>query len=759
MRNGGLALVLALASLPALAVDTFTIRAVRAEGLQRLDEGTVLTYLPVAPGDELNDLTSRQSIRALYASGLFQDVELRRDGQTLVIRVKERPQIASFEITGNEKVGGDDLKKSLKEVGLVDGEVFRRALLDGVEQELRRQYYANGYYDVDIKTTVADLSDNRVDIKIKVTENEPSKIKDINIVGNKVFPADTLRDQLKLEQSLWWLPFQKSDKYSKQALGGDLESLSSYYQDRGYLKFAVRSVQVSLSPEKSDVYITVNVDEGDVYKVSGYHFTGELPIEDRLLRALVSTPEGAIFSRRESTESGKRIESVLSDIGYAFAKVTAVPEIDETNRTVAINYIVDPGKLAYVRRVTFTGHGRTRDETLRRELRQLEAAPFSKSAVERSRVRLARLPFIEEAEVDTKPVPGTQDQVDILFKIKERAPGSVQFGVGYSGLSGFLVNASLTQTNFLGTGNRVVLEAERSAISKVASVSWTNPYFTPDGVSQSASVFFRKSDRVARYSASYLLSTVGADLTYGLPLTEYTTLRAGVGIEHTGLTTTANSSDQLLAFVIANGDIYTNYVLRTGVVTDTRNRTFFADKGMLQRLNLDVNGPGSNIESYTTNYQYIQYVTLPLKFFAEVNTNLGYLDTYGKTKVPAPFERFYGGGPRSVRGYREASLGPRDSLGYNFGGQLKGSVQTNLVLPLPFEASNKTIRAALFFDAGNIWDKPADFSVGSLRQSAGLSFQWFTPFLGLLDLSYAFPINNKTGDRVDHFQINFGSGF
>lgn len=742
------------------AVQPFTVGNIEAQGLQRLDEGTVLTYLPLTTGDELNDLTERQAIKALYASGLFQDVQLLRDGDTLIIRVVERPQIASFDIEGNEKVGGDELKKSLTDVGLTAGETYKRALLDQVEQELRRQYFANGYYDVGIDTTVTELPNNRVGIKVKVTEGKATKIKDVNILGAKVFPQAELKEQLEL-QATNWMPFQKSDQYSKQKLGGDLEKLQSYYQDRGYLKFNIASVQVALSESKQDIFITVNVEEGEKYKVKDRRFSGETILNDDFLQRLVTTSAGDTFSRKQATDSASRIEAALSDVGYAFAKVTPLPELDEERREVSINYAIDPGKRAYVRRISFSGHGGTNDETLRREMRQLEASPFSKTAVERSRVRLARLPFIEEAEVDTRPVPGSDDLVDVNFKIKERAPGSVQFGVGYSGAQGFLINASLTHTNFLGTGNRVDITADRSTIFTQLNLSWTDPYFTADGISQTVSTYYRKSESVIRFSSGFNSNVIGLDLTYGIPLSEYMTLRAGGGVSQTTIQTFPGASaDEVLDFVLQSGAKFTDVSLRTGITRDTRNRTFFATRGALTRLNLDVTVPGSGVEFYNLFGQHQQYVPLFGKFFVDANATVGYVDTYGGSTVVPPYENYFAGGPRTVRGYQDGSLGPRDTPFNNyFGGALRTTAQADLVIPTPFDSDNKTSRVSLFYDIGNVFAKPGDFQFSELRSSAGISFAYFTPFLGLLQLSYAFPINDKAADVVDRFQISFGSGF
>jgi outer membrane protein insertion porin family len=746
-----------LCAAPATAIEPFTISEIRAEGLQRLDVGTVLSYLPLTSGDQLNDQTSRQAIRALYASGLFQDVELERDGTVLIVRVLERPAIAKFEIEGNDKIGGDKLLDSLKQLGLDEGEPFKRALLDQVEQELRRQYYANGYYDVGIETEVKEEGRNRVSLKIKVTEGKVTRIKEINIIGNKAFPKDELLSQLKLEKTDW-VPFQSSDRYSKQQLLGDLEALTSYYQDRGYLKFNITSVQVALSPGKEDIYITLNLEEGEVYTVKDRKFSGETVIEPDVLERLVSTPAGSVFSRREATESANRIEAALADIGYAFAEVTPLPEVDEEKREVTLNYFVQPAKRAYVRRINFSGHTSTNDETLRREMRQLEAAPFSKSAVERSRVRLARLPFIEQVEVDTRPVPGSDDLVDVQFTVKERPPGSIQFGVGYSGASGFLVTGNVTHTNVFGTGNRVAVEVDNNSLSRRYSFSWQDPYFTEDGISQSWSVFYRQTEGLSRFSSGFSLNVVGANLTYGIPVSEYSTLRAGFGYEDTALTTFANSSTTILAFAIANGTRYETFELRTGFTRDTRNRVIFADRGMLTQFDLDVATPGSDLQFYRAAYRHQQYLPLIFKTFLEVNGRVGLLGAYGNRGEPPPYENFLAGGTRTVRGYRESSLGPQES-NIPIGGRFQTAMQNELVVPTPLESDGKSTRFSLFYDIGNVYAKPADFDTDELRQSAGFAFTWYTPFLGILDLSYAFPLNDRVGDRTDRFQITFGTPF
>lgn len=756
----GVLAVALLLPLAAQAFSPFVVREIRADGLARLDIGTLLTYLPLSEGDELNPQTARQVIRALYGTGLFEDVQLERDGNALVVVVQERPAIATFKIEGNSKIGGDELNRSLRDLGLSEGELFKRELLDQVQQELQRQYFANGYYDVDIAATVTEEPNNRVAIQIDVTEGRQTRVRGINILGNTAFSTEELLGQFKLQPTNW-RPFQSSDKYSRQQLGGDLETLQSYYQDRGYLKATISSVQVAMTPERDAIYITINIEEGEVYRVRETRFSGETILNTEFLDRLLSTRAGDIFSRRLATESGDRIEVALADIGYAFAQVNPIPEVDEEAREITLNYFIEPGKRTYVRNIRFTGNAATNDETLRREMRQLEASPFSKSAVERSRVRLARLPFLEDVQVETVPVPGSDDLVDIVFTVKERPPGSVQFGVGFSGAQGFLITGQVTHTNFLGTGNRIDLGVDQNVISRSISASWTDPYFTEDGISQSISAFYRRSESVIRFASGFNTNVVGLNLTYGIPLSEFAAFRIGGGFDRTAIETFPNSSsNEVLTFAIENGTLFNNFELRTGLTYDSRNRTFFASRGALHQLTLDATIPGSDLQFYTASYRSQQYLPLFRGAFLEINGTLALVEPYGSTRSVPPYQNFFAGGPRTVRGFRDGSLGPRDTPFNNpFGGTFRTTVQNKLIIPLPMESDGRSTRFALFYDIGNVFEDARSFEANELRQSAGVAFQWFTPFLGLLDLSYAWPLNDRPGDFTDRFQINFGPGF
>ncbi len=754
--------LLAVAMMPTQAFNSFIISDIRVEGLQRLELGTVLTYLPFSVGDELNSDTGRAGIRALYDTGLFQDVGFERDGDVLVVRVRERPAISSFNIEGNKQLGGDDIKKGLAEAGLAEGELFRRDLLDQVQQELQRQYYANGYYSVRIDTKVEDEGENRVKIDIQVKEGPVAKISKINIVGNQTFDDKELMDDFELRPTRMISLFQKSNRYSKEKLLGDLEKLSSFYQDRGYLRFEVGSVQVALSANRRDISVTINIEEGEVYTVSEYSLNGDLILNENFLRRLITVQPGSTFSRKQTTDSGNRISSRLADEGYAFAKVDPVPEVDDEKNQVLIRFVVKPGKRVYVRSINFEGHTATNDETLRREMRQLEGATFSRVGVERSRERLQRLAFVEEAEVETEPVPGTEDLVDIDFKIKERPAGQVQVGVGFSDASGFLINGSLSHSNFRGTGDRVSFQAENNEFSNLLNASWTDPYATDDGVSRTINLFYRESEQVVRFSSGFDTNAVGASLTYGLPLSEYSSVRIGGGIDRTAVSSFAGgSSNEILQFLLENGTVFTNYELRTGWARDTRDRTIFARRGMLNRVNFDISLPGSDLEFYRLTYQHQQLMTFGRKWTIELRGNISYANGYGDNDDIPPYEHFFAGGADSVRGFRDGSVGPRDTPFNNpYGGKLKTTLQTELFVPMPFlESDGKSTRLALFYDAGNVFAEAEDFDLGEIRSSTGVAVYWFTPFFGLLKISYAVPLETQSMDEEDRFQISFGLGF
>lgn len=769
-RASGAALCLFFVATAAWGLDGFRVQHIEVEGLQRLEAGTVLTYLPVSVGDTLDAQRSQQAIRALYDTELFEDVSLAREGNTLIVRVTERPEIASFSIDGNKQIGGDELMESLAKEGLAEGELYKRALLDQLELELRRQYYANGYYGVQIDTEVTDLGGNRVDIAIKVKEGKVATIKDINIVGNESFSDEALLEifELQASQPLYKNPifWKKHDRYSREKMLGDLETLNSFYQDRGYLRFNVTSIQVSLSPDKRNIYLTINAEEGEPYTISEYHFAGELIVPEANLRRLVSVREGEMFSRKEVEATGDRISSGLADYGYAFAEVKPLTKLDDEDKTVELTFFVDPGKRAYVRRVNFSGNDKTNDITLRREMRQFEGASFSRTSVERSRTRLARLPFLEDVEVETVPVPGSEDLVDVNYAVKERAAGTLQFGVGYSDAQGLLINGSVTHSNFRGTGNYIALRAEANDYARTLSTSWTDPYATDEGISRTISSYYRSIDQLVSSASGFSLNSLGGSWTYGLPLTEYVTLRAGLGVSQNEITGNPFFlSQQINTFIDLNGRKYFTYEFRTGIARDTRNRTFFATRGTLTELNFDLKMPGSDFEYYVANFRHEQYFRvgdwidlLSDKFVIESQLRVADAAVYGSGIDVPPYDNFFAGGARSVRGFKDGSLGPRDSFNNPYGGQFLTTLQNELIVPTFMESDNKSTRLVLFYDVGNVFSGADRFAINDLRSSAGAAFYWFTPFFGLLRISYSTYINGQPGDETDAFQFSFGVG-
>jgi outer membrane protein insertion porin family len=696
----------------------------------------------------------------------------------LVVDVSERPEIASFKLEGNKAIGGDKLKKALKKQGIAKGELYKRSLLESLKQELHQQYYANGYYSVKIDTHVTRLQNNRVAIDIQIKEGPIASIRDINIIGNHKFSDEQLLSVFQLQKKKPFythlMTFWKSpDQYSRQKLVGDLESLNSFYQDRGYIRFHINSVQVSLSPDKQNVFITINVDEGAQYKLAKYQFAGDMVVPEATLDHRVQVKPGHVFSRKKVRESTDKISSGLADFGYAFASVDPLTKIDDKNKTVDLTFFVNPGERTYVHHIIFSGNERTNDETLRREMRQFEGAPYSRRSVERSRVRLARLPFIADVDVNTKKVPGSKDQVDIDYDVSERPAGQINIGVGFSDAEGFLINGGVKTTNFRGTGNTLRLSAQKNDVAKSVSASYTNPFFTDEGISRSISAFYRKTDHLVRSGSSFNLDTYGGAMTFNIPITEYMNVRAGVGAEHNKITSTLRRnnkrevSKEVADFVDANGRTANTYELRTGLERDTRNRTYFATRGSDTRLLFNIKGPGSDLEYYNVSLKHERYFRigswLPFlsdKMVLQVDGKIAQTDIWGKgTDVP-PYDNLFAGGASSVRGFKNGGLGPKDSFDNPYGGQFLTTLQSDLVIPTFLESDNKTTRLTLFYDMGTVYDNIDDFELSDMGKSAGVSFEWFTPFFGLLRISYApYVDKGRSSDETQRFQFSFGANF
>lgn len=756
-RLVGMVLLLSLGS--AWAFDAFVVQDIRVQGLERHDVSRVYRAINLNVGDQVDERRVQQMTRDLFRTGYFSDVGFSREGDAIVIRVVERPSIARFTVTGNKEIPSDQLLKGLRDVGLTEGRAFDRSVLEQVEQELRRQYFANGRYAVKIETDIKEETDNRVAVAITIDEGDVASIRRINIVGNEAFSDEELLQPLRSRSKSWWRLFGSRDRYSQQVFSGDLETLTSFYQDRGYLNFRVESTQVSLSPDKESIYLTINVYEGPKYNVSEVALLGELVVPESQLRSLITIRPGSTFSRQEATETAKKISERLGDEGYAFAQVEPMTDIDEANRQVKINLLVKPGNRYYVRNVNFRGNVTTQDQALRREMRQYEGASFAASEVTRSRVRLARLPFIEQADVQVRPVPGESNLVDVDYEVTERSAGAFQVGVGYSSGQGVLVNANVSHSNWFGTGNRVSLDFVTSEFSRNYSASLTQPFYTLDGVSRTISLFQRTTDSLTRVSSRFDTDTWGGSLRYGIPITEYDSIRLGGSFRSTQLTVLEGSTpQQIIDFVDQNGDSFNALTFDTGWVRDTRNRTVFADKGYIHRLFADISIPVADLEYYKLTYDYEQYFPINRHLIGTARLGVGYADSYGDTTDLPPYEKFFAGGINSVRGYQGSSLGTRDEYNNPLGGNFRTITQLEMLFPTLLGESRNT-RFSLFVDAGNVFDTYDDFDAGELRASTGVGFQWLTPILGLLEFAIAYPLNDESGDDTEVFSFTFGATF
>jgi outer membrane protein insertion porin family len=802
MRRKLLAVIPAVFAVPAVLAQgspaAFTVGDIRVEGLQRISEGTVFNYLPVNIGDRLDQRRIDEALRALYGTGFFSDVELRRDGGTLVVAVQERPSIESFTIEGNKDIKTEDLEKSLRNVGLARGKTFNESTLDEVKRFLTDQYYSRGKYGVKVDTKVEELPDNRVKIAIDIVEGKRSKIRQINLVGNEAFSDEELLEQLKLRTPNWLSWYRQDDRYSREELSGDLEKLRSWYLDRGYANFDVTSTQVTIAPERDDMFITVNVQEGEVYRISEVKIAGSLVVPEDQLQALVQVRRGDVFSRRALTATTELMALRLGQDGYAFAKIDPVSQENAETKEIAVTFLVDPGNRAYVRHINFNGTTSINDDVMRREMRQMEGGYLSNAAVERSKLRLQRLPYIESVEVETTPVPGSADLVDVDFKIKEGLPGQFSGGIGYSESQSVLLNGSFVHSNFMGTGNRVAAEANAGQYSKVFSLSHTDPYTTIDGVSRTVSATWRRISQFTQASSDFETDTGTLAVDYGWPISEYQSLRVGLAAQRSDLLTDPNNSaEQALVWVQNNGDTYTQnanygmppiayeyfgtkfdtFSLAIGWGFDSRNRGLFADRGARHRLNLSYTLPFSDVEFYTLNYDYLQFIPISRLFTFLWNTELAYGFDIGDTTSIPPYRRFFAGGPESVRGYAESRLGPKDSFGNPYGGNLKLTSQLELLLPMPDKWRNSA-RFSVFFDAGNVFSTDSvtytgkdgvtpveyEFDAGNIKYSTGVAVQWLAP-LGVFRFSYAFPLNAQKGnaiyygDQTEGFQFSIGQAF
>lgn len=753
-------LISSLYAASAVALQPFVVKDIRVEGIQRTEAGTVFNYLPVKVGETLDDEKAAAAVKALYATGFFKDVRLETENGVLVVVVQERPAIAQVDINGAKEFKKEELKDGLKAAGLAESKIFDKALLDRAEQELKRQYFSRGKYGVTITTTVTPLERNRVGVNFDIAEGEIAKIRQINIVGNEVFPEKELLSQFVLSTPGWMSWYSKNDQYSKQKLSADLETLRSYYLNRGYLEFNVESTQVSISPDKQGIYITINLHEGPKYTISDVKLAGEMLVPEEELAKLVTVKAGDTFSREKLNESSKAISDRLGNDGYAFANVNAVPEVNKEKAEAGFTFFVDPGRRVYVRRINVAGNTRTRDEVLRREMRQIEGGWYAADKITRSRERLQRLGFFNDVNVETPAVAGTTDQVDVNYTVVEKPTGSIMAGAGYSSSEGLILSGSVSQQNVFGSGNHISVQANSGALNKVYALSYTNPYFTDDGVSRGFDVYKRTIDTSSTTLTAiskYKTSTIGAGIRFGIPLNEKDTVNLGLAYERIQTTVWSDSTQRYIDFVNQFGDIANVARTDLGWARDTRDSLLYPTSGSLQRIYGEIGLPGLDLEYYKINYQHQWLQTFAKNYTLMLNGDIGMGDGYGGKPLPF-FKNFYAGGISSVRGYKTSSLGLKDSNGYAMGGTRRITGTAEVMFPFPGMASDKSVRLGVFVDGGAVFAKEEKIELGQMSYSAGVSVSWFSP-MGPLKFSLARPLNKKEGDQTEPFQFQMGTTF
>ena len=778
-----------------LSNDEFVVKDIKIEGLEKISEGALLNYLPVNIGDSLDESRIQESIRSVYSSGFFKNIEFRKDDSgVLIISVLERPSIASINFEGNKDIKTEDLEDSLNNIGFKIGRNYDPSILDEIERSLIDQYFSFGKYNARVKTTVEELPGNTVGVQVDVSEGDRAQIRQINVVGNKIFSDEDILDILKLQMPNWLSFFNQDDRYSREDLQGDLETIENFYLDQGYANFRIESAQVAISKDKQGIFVTINITEDEIYTLSDVKVTGEFVIPKEEIEKFIFAKPGQTFSQGLLTSITELIEYELGEDGYSFAEVEAVPELDRENKEVKVVFYIQPKDRVYVRRISFTDTTSINDDVLRREMRQLEGGYYSKSKLERSKIRLQRLPFIEEVNYETYPVPGSTDLVDAEFNIKEGLPGQFGGGIGYSGYQKLILNGNFTHTNFFGTGNRVGLDINASRFRDLYSISTTNAYTGIDEISRTLSLSYSNFSQFTSSSSDFSTKTYSLGAQYSYPLSEFQRLIFGGSLQSSELLAGDYSADQALQWVTSNGKSecfdqeffdfcktrFDNAELTAGWVYDSRNRFMFADQGMSHRLILNASIPGSDVEYYGINYAYKQYFNIPFPIINRltmmVKADLAFNDAYGDSIGVPPYKNFYAGGPDTVRGFKEHRLGPKDNYGNPYGGNLLISSQTEFILPIPGDWANRA-RFSLFFDIGNTFStseldffdpegNPIDYSfdASKLKRSYGLAAQWLAP-MGLFRFSYAIPMNSIDGrdrfysDETERFQFTVGGAF
>jgi len=739
------------------AIEPFVVKDIRVEGIQRTEAGTVFSYLPVKVGDTMDDEKAAAAIKALFATGFFKDVRLEVENGVLIVQVQERPAIGQIDVTGAKEFGKDQLKAGLKEVGIAESRIFDRAMLDRAEQELKRQYLSRGKYGVEIKTTVTPLERNRVAILFDISEGEVAKIRQINIIGAQAYREKDLIDLMALSTPNWLSWYTKNDQYSKQKLAGDLEAIRSFYLNRGYLDFNIESTQVQISPDKKDIYITINISEGARYTVSDIKVAGELLIPEDELRKLVQIRSGEVFSREKITETTKAISDRLGNDGYAFANVNAVPAVDKEKQRVAFTFFIDPGRRVYVRNVVVSGNTRTRDEVIRREMRQIEGGWYSAAKIARSKERVDKLDYFKEVNVETPAVAGTTDQVDVQVRVEEKPTGNVMAGAGFSSTEGLILSGAVSQANVLGSGNYLSVQANTSKVNKVYALSYTNPYYTDDGLSLGFDIYSRKVDSTSLSVTAYTTNTTGAGLRLGVPITETDTVGFGLGYERTSSTVDTTASPVYADFVSTFGTSYSILRGEASWARDTRDSRIYPMKGTFQRAFGEIGLPGGELNYVKASYQHQWLRPVSRDSTILLNGEIGWAKGLGGDPFPF-FKNYYAGGVSSIRGYKAGTIGPKDTLGQAIGGTRRLIANAEYLFPMPGMKNDKSARLSAFVDAGGVYGPNDKISLGDIRYSAGVSLSWVSP-VGPLKFSLGKALNAKANDETEVFQFQLGSVF
>lgn len=752
--------------------QAFVVTDIRIDGLQRVSAGTVFNSLPIEVGDDVQSPEIAGAARVLYQTGYFNDIQIGRDGDVLVLSVVERPSISEIEIKGNKAIKTEDLMTGLSRSRLAEGEIFQQATLEAIRLELERQYVAQGRYGARITTNVEAQPRNRVKLNINVKEGKVATIQHVNVVGNTVFPQEDLVDLFEMQKTEWYQFFSSADKYSREKLSGDLERLRSWYLDRGYINFNITSTQVSISPDKQSVYITVNINEGDKYTVSDVKLAGDIIIPEEEAKKLLLARPDQVFSRKIITTTEEVLSRRLGNEGYTFANVTGIPKPDHDDKTVSLTFFVDPGRRAYVRRINFSGNTKTDDEVLRREMRQMEGASANTQKIEQSKVRLERLGFFKQVNVETPPVPGTSDQIDVNYTVEEQPSGSVTASVGYSQSDGLLLGGSISQSNFLGTGNKVSVGLNKSDVSQLYNFSFMDPYYTVDGVSRGFDVYYRTYDYEDSDISSYAADTFGGNVRFGYPLSETQSVNFSLGVDGTKIRTGVSTPEYITDYLAQEGDQFTNFKTSLGWSESELNRGLLPTRGYSQSVSLSAAVPGSTTTFYKLVYRGQYFQPLIKSFTARFAGRVGYGGAYGSTSDMPFFEHFYAGGFGSVRGYKDNTLGPKAAKADNpndynsIGGDVLVEGTVEVLFPLPFVKDQRSLRTSVFFDYGNVFDttcsdKTIDCTkpdLSELRYSAGVGLTWITP-LGPLTFSLAKALNAKGKDETQVFQFSLGTPF